>query len=176
MKLKQYSNGNRFIVFDTSDPILLKERVHNILTASNKVESVKYNSPNSIKLVFSGDARLNKESARTTLDSILLPIVSKQARINDIDILEAQNPILKMFIEELHGSRYKGFLESEKELVIALYHFFLYDFVCNFKNSDMLWCLPFFEIGAFDRYGNFHAEKLLIEFENFKKNTVASNE
>lgn len=175
MKFKQYDNGNRFIVFDSSDSPFLQERVYNILFMSNRIESVVHNSPTSLKVTFL-DVSLTKDAARTALNNILLPLAINQERTSEISKLEAENPLLEMFLRRLHGSNYSDFVVLKKHLIVSLYHFFLYDFICNFKDSDMLWCLPFFETGVFDVYGNFDAIKLLKEFEDFKQLTVASNE
>lgn len=176
MKIKQYDNGNRFLVFDSSDSSLFKEQIYNVLKASNKLEAITHNSPNSLKIYFPSELNLNKTEARIVLNNILAPLISKSERLTDIKILENNNPILREFILKLHGGNYAGFVRSKEHLVVSLYHFFLYDFVCNFKDSDMLWCLPFFERHIFDIYGNFDAVKLLKEFEYFKQMTVASDE
>lgn len=176
MKFKQYNNGNRFIVFDSSDSPFLQERVYNILCVSNKIKSVNYNSPTSLKVTFLEETPLSKDAARSALQKILLPLAINQERVSEISRLEAENPLLEMFLRQLHGSNYDDFVVLKKHLIVNLYHFFLYDFICNFKDSDMLWCLPFFEKGVFDVYGNFDAIKLLREFEDFKQLTVVGNE
>lgn len=176
MKIKQYDNGNRFLVFDSSDSSLFKEQIYNVLKASNKLEAIIHNSPNSLKIYFPSELNLNKNEARIALNNILAPLMSKNERLTDIKSLENENPVLREFILKLHGGNYADFVHSKEHLVVSLYHFFLYDFVCNFKDSDMLWCLPFFERHIFDTYGNFDAVKLLKEFEYFKQMTVASDE
>lgn len=172
MKFRQYKNGNKFIVFDSSDCELLPEKIHSLLRASDAIESIVDNGT-SIQ-VFFADINISNEDAREFIyQRVANTPDSSVHRINCIEELEQLNPTLHDYISQLHQGRYEHYKEdlAGRKLLLALYHFFIYDFTCRFRSSDLLWCLPFFKLGVFDVYGQFHGHILIRDFELFSKNT-----
>lgn len=171
MKFRQYKNGNKFIVFDSSDSPLLPEKAFSLLKSSSDIENVIDNG-SSLQIIFC-DKNISDEAARQFVyQRVSTSTCSDDARVNSIEELELLHPTLYKYIRQLHAPRYNEYKNNPQmsDLLRLLYHFFIYDFTCRFKSSDMLWCLPFFERGVFDVYGRFHGYVLIRDFELFSKN------
>lgn len=176
MKFRQYSNGNKFIVFDSSDSVLAPQQVSTLLGANSLIESVIQTSSKSLQVSIKDADKLSRTECRDIITYLLNPIKDKRVRISKISELERHNPELHQYLRYLHQDNYDYYVARRPELVVSLYHFFLYDFVCSFKDVDMLWCAPFFKIGVFDAYGQFDAVRLIKDFERFKSvNLIKQN-